>query len=468
MQPGQARGAGGARLNTWKAISEFLGKDERTAKRWERTRGMPVHRVPGGGSGTVHAYVDELKRWRDGAFRAETGRDPGAANPTDRKTSDLFDRLRGRVSRKRAVILAGVAAVGASALLGLRIVVRPAPAHVASPGVAAAAHAPKPAAVELYRQGRYEWNRRTPESLRTALADFTQAAVIDPDYAEAYAGLADSYNLLREYSSMPADQAYPAAAQAAEHALALDDGLADAHASLAFVKFHWSWDVAGARREFERAIALDPHCSDAEQWYATALLELGAFDEALRHIDRAEALAPESASIRADKGLILVDSGRTQAAEATLRQLVAADPHFLSPHDYLADLYFIQRRYPEYLKELQTIAALRGDEASRRLASACDRAYRTGGEASLRRARVETEQALYGEGKVTDYQLADAYALDGDADLAVRYLAMAVARHSPGAVDAVGAPEFRFLRGRADYQRLRARLTSAGDRLATA
>ncbi len=100
---------------------------------------------------------------------------------------------------------------------------------------------PNPEAKELYLKGRYYWNKRTPEALNTAIDYLTQAVVRDPNYAQAYVGLADSYNLLREFAAMPSDQAFTRAGAAAERAVALDDTSAEAHASLAFCLFWGDW-----------------------------------------------------------------------------------------------------------------------------------------------------------------------------------------------------------------------------------
>ena len=106
---------------------------------------------------------------------------------------------------------------------------------------------------------------------------FTQAIVHDPNYAPAYVGLANSYNLLREYTLMPASEAYPRALAAARRAVELDDQSSEAHASLAFALYYGTWDAAGAEREFRRAIELNPNSAVAHHWYATYLATLGPF-----------------------------------------------------------------------------------------------------------------------------------------------------------------------------------------------
>jgi tetratricopeptide (TPR) repeat protein len=112
----------------------------------------------------------------------------------------------------------------------------------------------KQLAHDLYLRGRFEWNKRTPDSLNRALDYFTQSIVHDPANAQAYVGLADTYNLLREYTLMLEDQAYKRAIAAARKAIQLDDSLAEAHRSLAFDEVWGNWDFQTGEREFQRAI----------------------------------------------------------------------------------------------------------------------------------------------------------------------------------------------------------------------
>ena len=153
----------------------------------------------------------------------------------------------------------GVAGLVAAAVIAL-IANTPA-VKGAGPVRPSASIPPRPAPLEaqrLYLAGMDDWARRTPASLNRAVGEFNAAIARDGDYAEAYAGLAGCYDLLREYTLMPSSQAFPLAKAAAERALVLDDRLAGAHASLGFADFYGYWDTASARREFARAIALDP------------------------------------------------------------------------------------------------------------------------------------------------------------------------------------------------------------------
>src|ERR1700733_15658247 len=191
---------------------------------------------------------------------------------------------------------------------------------------------------DLYLQGRFYWNKRTPDDLHKAVDRFTQAIVHDPGYADAYVGLADCYNLLREYTAMPASDAFPRARAAASKAVELDPKSSQARASLAFAAFWGFWDADTSDREFRRAIELDPNNAMAHHWYATTLQELGRFRQALVEIDRAQALDPSSRAILADKAVILDELGQCKGSADLLQQMEKADPSFVSPHRYLKRL----------------------------------------------------------------------------------------------------------------------------------
>ncbi|MGA8026482.1 MAG: hypothetical protein WB992_05010 [Bryobacteraceae bacterium] len=171
---------------------------------------------------------------------------------------------------------------------------------------------------ELYLKGRYYWSKRTPDDLNRAVDYFTQAIVKDPRDAEAYVGLADSYNLLSEYTAMPYQEAFKRAIAAAKTAIELDGNLPEAHNSLAFASFYGDWDAVTAEREFRRALELNPNDGTAHHWYATFLMSVGREREALAEIERSQALEPSSQSIVADKGLILFYTGQVEPSRTPL------------------------------------------------------------------------------------------------------------------------------------------------------
>src|SRR5579872_5572113 len=314
------------RLDSWKEIAGFFGRDERTVKRWEKERALPVHRVPGGVRGGVFAYATELSQWLKDPGAAVTeiseqasGAEANSSSPGGiRESEPPFSQhvsspaIPVRSSRFQvARILASLLAI----LLGFLILkhqIPKQPSSASATNLAPATHQTSPEAEDLYLKGRYFWNKRTPEDLNKALDLFTQAIVRDPGYAQPFVGMADCYNLLREYSAMPAAEAYPRALAAAKRAVELDDKSAEAHNSLAFVTFYWTRDAATAEREFKRAIALNPDYVAAHHWYATFLMAIRRYPEAIAEIEKARKLDPSSTPIMADRGFILYRAGQPE------------------------------------------------------------------------------------------------------------------------------------------------------------
>jgi DNA-binding winged helix-turn-helix (wHTH) protein/tetratricopeptide (TPR) repeat protein len=316
------------------------------------------------------------------------------------------------------------------------------------------------AAEELYLQGRYYWNKRTPESLNKALDSFTQAIVQDPGYSQAYMGLADCYNLLREFSLMPAREAYPRALAAAKKAVELDDQSSDAHASLAFVSFFGMWDAATADREFQRSIALDPNNGVAHHWYATYLMALRRYPQALTEIERAQALDPTSSSIVSDKGSILFNAGRRDEAVALLKQVEETDPTFVSPHRALAYLYIVDGDDAQYLQESSKVAALLHDKNLLTLTNAAANAFATGGRRPMLQALVEQHKKVFDRGVESPIAIAGTYALLGDKQNALTYLEKGFEQHADGMAEIEGGEIFvNALRGEPRFREL---LTKVG------
>jgi TolB-like protein/Flp pilus assembly protein TadD len=186
-----------------------------------------------------------------------------------------------------------------------------------------------PEAHQLYLLGRYFWNKRTAADLKKAIGYFYQAIEKDPNYALAYAGLADAYVLLAGYGEGRPKDTFPQAKAAAMKALELDSTLGEAHAALANALFGYDLNFAEASREFQRAIELTPNYATAHQWYAeSGLLPLGKFDEAIAEVKRALELDPLSIIINADVGKVLGGARRYDEAIAQLRKTVEMDPNF--------------------------------------------------------------------------------------------------------------------------------------------
>jgi DNA-binding winged helix-turn-helix (wHTH) protein/Tfp pilus assembly protein PilF len=290
-------------------------------------------------------------------------------------------------------------------------------------------------AQEFYLKGRYYWEKRTPDSLSKAVDSFTQAIVHDPGYAPAYVGLADCYNLLREYTAMPASEAYPRALAASKKAVELDPQSSEAHASLAFASFYGMWDAATADREFRRAIELNPNNAIAHHWYATYLSSLRRYSEALAEIERAQALDPASKSVLADKGNILFNAGRQQEAIVLLQQMETTEPDFISPHRYLKFIYLLTADYSHYLAEAKKEAVLMHDSSALAIADATERAFAAGGGNSLLETLGAEQRKLYDRGLSSPFLLATTYSIQGNKPEALRYLKIAYDQRVDGVVE---------------------------------
>jgi tetratricopeptide (TPR) repeat protein len=210
------------------------------------------------------------------------------------------------------------------------------------------------AAYQAYLKGRYYWNQRTARALRKAVESFEEAIKLDDGYALAYAGLADCYCLVSIYGAAPPKAVMPRAKAAAMKALELDDGLAEAHTSLAaaLVWFDWNWEAS--EREFKRAIELNPHYAVAHHWYGSVLLSAqGRFDEALASEGRALELEPLSLVINSNMGFICYQAARFDEAIEHLRRTLEMDDDFVYARFHLGMCHAHRGDFDNAISELK-------------------------------------------------------------------------------------------------------------------
>jgi TolB-like protein/Flp pilus assembly protein TadD len=181
---------------------------------------------------------------------------------------------------------------------------------------------------DAYLQGRYLWDRRGPSDLERAADYFTRATERDSQYAQAWAGLADTYALwpLFRITRLSRGEAYRLAKEAARRATSLDPNLAEAHASLAYVRMYGDWDWASAENEFRRAIALDPNYPVAHYWYMELLIALGREDEAVAQAQRAVDLAPALAIAQHLLGWSIAQAGHPDSGLRLTRRALELEP----------------------------------------------------------------------------------------------------------------------------------------------
>jgi DNA-binding winged helix-turn-helix (wHTH) protein/TolB-like protein/Tfp pilus assembly protein PilF len=211
-----------------------------------------------------------------------------------------------------------------------------------------ARRAPAPEAYEAYLRGRYYWNKRTDETNRKSQALFRQAIDADPTFAPAWVGLADALNFVGHA---------PEAKRAAERALGLDPGLAEAHTALGNVALFYDFDVSAAEDRFRRAIALNPSYATAHQWRAYSLAAQRRFNEALSEIREARSIDPLSLSILTDVGDILFYAGHYDDAEQETRRALEMDEHFVQAHIVLGEVLLAKNDIPGALRELEGVGS---------------------------------------------------------------------------------------------------------------
>jgi TolB-like protein/DNA-binding winged helix-turn-helix (wHTH) protein/Tfp pilus assembly protein PilF len=205
-------------------------------------------------------------------------------------------------------------------------------------------------AYDLYLKGRYFWNKRTNDGFKQAADYFQQSIDSDPNYARAYAGLADTFTLMSSWSFVPQTEAIPKARAAALRALQLDDSLAEAHTSLALIAENYDYDWQTAEKEYRRAIQLDPQYATAHQWHAECLSFQGRFPEALEESERARQLDPLSLIIATDQAVILYFAKQYDRAIEQFRAVLAMEPNFGRAH-MVVYAYVEKGMFPEALAE---------------------------------------------------------------------------------------------------------------------
>jgi tetratricopeptide (TPR) repeat protein len=446
---------GRSRLETWKEVAAYLGKDERTVRRWEAERGLPVRRLPGDSRSRIYAETSDLDRWLNGA--EALAENPAATDESpEPEARSAIETGRPPASLPSWAFAAAAAVALAIAVVALLL--RPAaPPLVGQGGQSAPLDAQR-----LYLKGMDDLHLRTPESLTRAADEFNAATRRAPGYAEAYVGLAECYNVLREFTLMPDKTAYPLADAAARKAISLNERLPDAHAALGFVDAYWRWDAESARREYERAIALDPNSAQAHHWLATFLLTQAEPARALTEIDKAAALDPTSRAIRADRATVLFSLGRAAESRAILVAMETADPTFLPPHNYLWRFDLREGRDQDFLREAGIAADLTSDRERQAVLAEARAGLAAGGHAEMLRRMAAEQVRQFRNGALPASAVAATYLVMRDAAPVIAYLRLAIDRREPEVQGLPGARgELEPLIGAAEFDSLARRIRPA-------
>lgn len=273
-----------------------------------------------------------------------------------------------------------------------------------------------------YLKGRYEWNTRSPASLRRSVEFFQQAVLKDPDYAAAYAGLANSYEIMgvAGYDGLPISEAMSKAKAAASKAIHIDDTLSEAHSALAFVEHTYDWDWQATEREFKRALALNPSNATAHQWYSEYLCNQSRWSESIAEAEAALAIDPNSLIIKENLARPYYYSRQFDKAIEYSRETQALDPSFAISHLRLGRAYAAKGMYAEASSEFRRFSDLVGG-STLATASLANISARAGDKKSALHLAAELRKMAAMQ-PVPAYQFAIVYAGLGNTEEAINWL----------------------------------------------
>jgi eukaryotic-like serine/threonine-protein kinase len=278
-----------------------------------------------------------------------------------------------------------------------------------------------PDAFQAYLEGHHYLGKRTEQGMKMAIQFFEQAIEKVPNYALAYTGLADSYSILSDHGHLSPKHAFPKAKEAALKALEIDESLAEAHTSLAYVRWAYDWDWREAEREFERAVELNPNYATAHQDYAEYLTAMGRHEESIARMNRALELSPLSVVLNAVLGWILYFTRKYEKAIKQCQKALALDPNFARGRIYLGRAYLQNEMFDSAITEFQHGSSLSGGSSPTYMAE-LGHAYAVVGEERKARKALEELEDLLKQRYVSPYDVALVHVGLGEPDEAITWL----------------------------------------------
>ena len=308
-------------------------------------------------------------------------------------------------------------------------------------------------AYDAYLRGRYFWNKRTSDGIKHAIEHFQQSIERDPDFALGHAGLADSYIALTFYNFAAPHETMPKAKESAIKALALDNTLAEGHASLAHILMNYDWNWPGAEKEFKRTIELKPDYATGHQWYAIHYLTAtGRFEEAVQEMKRALELEPASLVMNTFMGATLYYAGRYDEAIDQCRRTIEMDPNFTVAHWHLGLAYEQKQVLDAATEEFKKAISLSGGSPLMKAALGC--AYAKSQKTHEANKMLNELNELAKRQYASAYEIATIHVALGNNEQAFQLLAKAYAEHSFHLVNLNVAPQFKSVRSDPRFQDL--------------
>jgi len=312
-------------------------------------------------------------------------------------------------------------------------------------------------AYDAYLRGRYFWNKRTSDGIKHAIEHFQQSIERDPDFALGHAGLADSYIALTFYNFAAPHETMPKAKESAIKALALDDTLAEAHASLAHILMNYDWNWSAAEKEFKRSIELTPDYATGHQWYAIHYLTAtGRFEQAVQEMKKALELEPASLVMNTFMGATLYYAGRYDEAIDQCRKTIEMDPNFAVVHWHLGMAYEQKQALDAATEEFKKAIALSGGSPLMKatLVRACAESQKKHEANQMLNELNELSKQQY----VSAYEVATIYVALGNNEQAFQLLEKGYAEHSFHLVYLNVSPQFKPIRSDRRFQDLMQRI----------
>ena len=423
-------------LNGWRAIADYLGRNQSTVKRWANGGGLPVHRPKGSAARKgvpVYAFSHELDGWLKGQQSAQDADDLPDLNghPVANYEAAKADQIHSEDSATtphrpvgRRTLLVGSLATGAVLTLGLVAWQQRGDVRVIT-----ATDLPAEAR-QLYLDAHYLWQQRTPDSLRQAEQLLLRVRQLAPRFGGAQADLAVIYNLMVEYGVLPPQEGYDRSKTAAGLAIALNPDVAQAYSVLGDIATFWDRDYELGMSYFEKALSLGPQDALTHHWYASALMGLGRFEQAADEIIRAREIEPLSRSIGVSSAMIQLGLGQPDAARAALLQIVGNEPGYRSPFRFLSFAELARGDHGAYLDALETRFTLTADDAGLAMVHAGRPALENEGSAGMVRAMLAATDTLPRGAAVEPYSHAHVLALAGNWKQAAQRLNETPTRHA--------------------------------------